>query len=107
MEEMMLRIVFGQVEIDAWNELLNNRRPKQIGEMEVDELPQIEAFSPATLDVGMAFRFAARDGSEYAFLINPVAARHLAACILRMGQEAGWLDEAANVICPPVPRLDA
>ena len=39
--------------------------------------------------------------------LNPVVARHLAACILKMGQGAGWLDERADVICPPFSGYDA
>ena len=31
----------------------------------------------------------------------------LAACILKMGQGAGWLDERADVICPPFSGYDA
>lgn len=101
------KTIFTQDELTIWGKLLTDRKPRQIEEIEWPEFTQIEAFRPMALSHGMALRFAARDGSEHAFIINPVAARHLAASILLMGQEAGWLDAEANVICPPMPALDA
>ena len=75
--------------------------------MEWPELPQIEAFAAAALNVGMTFRMRARDTSEIAFTLNPVAARHLAACILSMGTQAGWLDASGHVTAPEMPPLDS
>lgn len=104
----MAKTVFGKTEIDIWDKLLDERRPARIrDEAEFETLPQVEAFASSALNVGMAFRLAARDGSEYAFSINPVAARQLATAILLMGQAAGWLDEKGDIKCPPLPKLDA
>lgn len=103
---MTATTIFDQGDIDAWDHALDSR-PKAITEIEWPNLPQIEAFAPTALSAGMAFRLRARDQAEQAFIINPVAARHLAACILKMGMEAGWLDGAGNVICPALPPLDS
>jgi hypothetical protein len=98
--------IFSQGDIAAWERALDER-PKAITEIELPGLPQIEAFAAEATNAGMAFRMSARDGSEMAFLINPVAARHLAANILKRGMEAGWLDQLGNVICPAAPALDS
>jgi hypothetical protein len=103
----MAKTIYGQAEIEAWTRLLGDHRPRTIEEIEWPTFPQIEAFTPMPISHSIAFRMAARDGSGIEFIINPVAARHLAACILTMGMEAGWLDEQANVICPPLPSFDA
>jgi hypothetical protein len=98
--------IFSQRDVAAWDHALDNR-PKAVTEIEWPRLPQIEAFAPTALNAGMAFRLRGSDDTEQAFVINPVAARHLAACILKMGMEAGWLDGAGNVTCPILPPLDS
>jgi len=98
--------IFDKGHIAAWNRALDSR-PKAVTEIEWPSLPQIEAFAPTATSAGMTFRFRARDQTEQAFVINPVAARHLAACILAMGNEAGWLDGSGNVICPALPPLNS
>lgn len=103
----MARTVYGLGEIAAWNAAMDEKKPAIVEEIEWPDFPQIEAFAPMALNVGMAIRMAARNGDIINFTINPVAARHLAACILKMGQAAGWLDEKADVICPPFPGYDA
>lgn len=102
----MAKTVFGQAEIDAWSAALTERRPPTIEEIEWPEMRQVDAFAPMPLTQGMAIRMAMRDRGTIEFLLSPVAALRLAACILQMGMEAGWLSESADVICPPVPRLD-
>lgn len=101
----MTRTIFDDEIIASWDAALDDR-PPEITEIEVASVPQIEAFASVALTVGMAIRFRARDRGEYAFVINPVAARHLAVSILHHGQQAGWLDEAGNVIKPRMPPLD-
>jgi len=93
--------------LTQWNDLLDTRKPRPIEEIEWTSFPQIEAIRPVALNCGIAFRLATRNGPEIEFVINPVAARHLAACILKMGQEAGWLTEGADVVNPPRPLLDS
>jgi hypothetical protein len=92
--------------IATWDRALDDR-PSAVAEIELPSLPQIEAFTPTVLNAGMAIRFRDRDGGEHAFLINPVAARHLSLCIVRMGMDAGWLDTDGNVAAPPIPKLDS
>lgn len=102
----MTDTIFDQAMIDAWNRALDDR-PKSVTEIEWPALPQIEAFAAVALSAGMSFRMRARDGAELAFIINPVAARHLVATILVKGMEARWLDQSANVISPPLPPLNS
>lgn len=97
--------IFGQDEIRAWRRALI-AQPAPLAETELPAAPQVEAFAPKAMTVGMAFRMRCRDKSEFEFIINPVAARHLAAAILTMGQQAGWLDENNDITSPPV-RLDS
>lgn len=103
---MASQLVFTDAEISAWSGLLDSERPSEVSEQEWPTLPQVDAFNPRPLSAGMAFRMATRDQREIAFIINPVAARHLATCILMMGREAGWLDDEGNVIKPSF-TLDA
>ncbi len=102
----MARMIFDAAIIASWERALDDR-PAEVTEIEWPALPQIEAFAPTATTAGMCFRLRGRDNSEIAFVINPVAARHLATCILAMGFEAGWLDSEGNVICPPAPNLDS
>jgi hypothetical protein len=102
----MTATIFSQGDIASWERALDSR-PKAVTELEWPHLPQIEAFAPTALSADMAFGFRGRDQTEQAFIINPVAARHLAACIFAMGNEAGWLDGTGNVICPALPPLDS
>lgn len=103
----MPRRVYDESHLAAWTAVLKSKRPRMIEEAEWPSFPQIEAFRPVALSQGMALRLATRDHGEFDFIINPVAARHLAACILTMGIEAGWLSGGGDVICPPAPSLDA
>lgn len=102
----MAETIFDQSHIEAWDVALDNR-PASVTELEWPELPQIEAFAATALNAGMSFRMRGRDGRELAFVINPVAARHLAANIFSRGMEAGWLDPQGHVICPIAPPLDS
>lgn len=102
-----MRRMFENNELAIWGDLLDTRKPRMIEEIEWSAFPQIEAIRPVALNVGMAVRLATRSGPDIEFVINPVAARHLAACILKMGMEAGWLSEGGDVINPPLPPLDA
>lgn len=97
----MVDTVFTDVDLAAWRAALDRNQPSG-DEPELADCVQVDAFRPFALNVGIAFRLAGRDGSVSEILLNPIAARHMAVCILKMGQEAGWLDEAANVICPPL-----
>jgi hypothetical protein len=94
--------VFGPDEVAAWECALDSNRPREVGSDEWFDFPQVESFAPVALNAGMVFRLAGRKGEIIDLVINPVAARHLAACILTMGQQAGWLDNEATVVCPPL-----
>ena len=55
----------------------------------------------------MACRLRAQDGSDIAFVLNPVAARYLAISIFTSGMKGGWLDERGNVIHPETPQFNS
>ena len=92
--------VFGKREIAAWEQALAAERPISPVEMDWPTFPQVVSLAPAAMTVGMAIRLKMRDGSETAFAINPVAARHMAFAIFEMGRQAGWLDEEYSLTEP-------
>jgi len=93
---------FTAAELDAWRRALEAGRPAPIGDDEWRRFPQVDSFAPAATNVGLALRLTLPGGETQDLLLNPIAARQLAAAILSMGQQAGWLDKAANVIAPPL-----
>jgi len=102
----MTRRVFDQSHITAWSAALDDK-PPELTEVDFDALPQVDAFRAQVWTSGMTLNMRCRNGKVIALKINPVAARHLAACILTMGQAAGWLNASADVICPDAPPLDS
>jgi hypothetical protein len=71
---------FDAATIADWEAALEDR-PREI--KEIEWLPHIEAFAVKAIDARLAIRLRAIDRSEISFMINPVAARQLAAAILR------------------------
>jgi hypothetical protein len=104
--QQMADMVFKTGDITAWDCALDDR-PKAVTATEWPDLPQIEAFAPTPLNVGMACRLRAQDGSDIAFVLNPVAARYLAISIFTSGMKGGWLDERGNVIHPETPQFNS
>jgi hypothetical protein len=92
--------------IEAW-EIALDRRPRAVTEIELPDLPEVDSFAAEVLPVGVAVRMRCRDGSEPAFTINAVAARHLALTIFHKGVEAGWLNERGELTAPDLPPLDS
>lgn len=99
---MNRRTAFTDAEMTAWSRAMDDKKPEPINEREILAMPQVDAFSVGVLNAGIGFRMATRGGREIEILLSPMVARHLAACILKMGQAAGWLDARADVTPPSV-----
>lgn len=98
---------FGKAEIDAWGNAFDKGKPPSPTDIEWPNFPQVDSFRGAALSVGVGMRLQAKSGERIEFLLNPVSARALAAWILTVGQEAGWLDDKGNVIAPPPVNYDS
>ncbi len=99
--------VFTQEDVARMYRVLQAQRPATPGYDDLDCSKQIDAFAPRALNCGLVIRTRYRDGSEDVLLLGPVVARHLASCVLTMGEEAGWLDARGDIILPPAPKADA
>jgi hypothetical protein len=99
--------MFNAAMVAAWSAALDDR-PPEVSEIEYAAgLPDILSFATTATTASIVVRLRGKDGRTYAFEINPVAARHLAAVILHKGFEAGWLTELGDVIAPDRPPLDS
>lgn len=98
---------FGKSEIEAWGAAFDGPKPARPRELEWPDFPQVDTFSGGALTAGVALRMQAKAGAQFEFLLNPVSARALAAWILTVGQEAGWLDSKGNVIAPSPVNYDS
>ena len=99
--------IFTVDHIDVWSNELDARKPRPLPDIGWEHLPDIASFASSATNCGMAFRFAARDGTEYAFILNPVVAREIASHILSKGIQAGWLNGKDGRVCVPKPKRDA
>lgn len=98
----MTKTVIDETHLDAWRRALDELAPPAVDEPDWEKIDQIDSFRPMAMNVGMVFRMRRRNGEIFEICMNPVAARHMAACILLMGQEAGWLNASGEIICPPL-----
>jgi hypothetical protein len=85
----------------ACRKAFDEEKPAAPTERQAIEAPEVVSVTPAALNTGIAFSVVLRNHGKdttSVLLINPVAARHIAACILSGGQQAGWLDERGDII---------
>lgn len=101
----MAKKIFDEAMIATWKREMADNRPEGFSDEDLAGLKQVDSFAPGALTAGFSMRMALRNGGTIDVVMNPVVARHLAACILTMGQQAGWLDEGGNVISPDL-RFD-
>ncbi len=91
----------------AWGDLLTESRPEDLTEADfMSGLPEVASFAPAVTTASFAARFALKKGGTVVLELNPVAARHLACCIMQMGAQAGWLDETLDLTSQILPPMN-
>lgn len=87
--------------------VMEENRPPEPTEWELGTFPDAASLRLQTTDHGIAVRLRLDDGTDTTLHLNAVVARHFAISIITMGQQASWLDDAANVIPRPPEPLDS
>jgi hypothetical protein len=98
----MARSTFGEKVVKGWECALDAQRPPAPNDGDRWGFPQIESLSPKATSDGVIVRMRALTGEAIEFEMNAVAAKYLAANILAMGQQAGWLDNDFNIVTPSI-----
>lgn len=98
----MARSTFGEEVIKGWEGALASRRPPTPSNAERPDFQQVEALSPKATSDGVIVRMTTQTGNSIDVELNAVAAKYMAANILALGQQAGWLDNDFNVVPPQI-----
>lgn len=101
----MPKPIFTPDDIAAWERDLDNTPPSPT-EQEWPSFADITAFKGGALTAGAVLRLKTRGDAHVDIRLNPVAARELAAWLLHAGTQAGWIDDAGNVVSP-IAEFDA
>jgi hypothetical protein len=102
-----MQTVFNAAQLELLRARMNRERPAVPTHEDLDSILEAVSFAAGAMNTGMAIRWRLADGREEVRFLNPVVARHLVACILQMGEAAGWLNSLGEFIFPPLPKSDA